>query len=555
MKKVFTGIVLLLSIAGAASAQVEYQPYSYQFYQKLNEDVYSISTRQHTAMKPFFVDDSLLKPRYDSLMNFGNDGKQHGLGYQKLFNEHLIDSRGANSTFYFDLLPDVGLGRDLSGKLNTNTTSIGAQFGGTVSNKFYYYVSGFYNSVLYPEYLSTYINQTGIAPGQAAANTYSTYGYDWRYYTALLSYTPVKYLNITLGNDKTFIGDGYRSVLLSDYASPYPFLKLTGTLGNVRYMAMWTYMDDPVAASNSVSNVSRKKFAVFHYLDWNVSNRISVGFFDAIISYTVDDVGHARPLDFTYLNPIIFLRPVEASNGSPDNALLGATAKYKINDHLAVYGQFALDEFQSAEFFTNDGSSRNKYAWQLGFRGSDLFGAKGLNYLAEYNTAKPYTYSERSYIENYSDNGEPLAQPWGANYREWVGLLNYSYKRFDFSGEADFGRYGLDENGLNWGKDIFELYTNPARGAGGSDGALGNYTGQGLTTNLTYLEGKVAYVLNPKYNLRIELGAIYRSEVNAQLNDKTMWFTIGLRSSFRNIYNDLASFASHGEQGLFGPPQ
>jgi hypothetical protein len=310
-------------------------------------------------------------------------------------------------------------------------------------------------------------------------------------------------------------------------------------------MAMWTLMNDPVAESNATDNLSRKKFAAFHYLDWNVSNSFSVGFFDAVISYTVDDEGHKRPFDFTYINPVIFLRPLEATNGSPDNALIGATSKYKITDHITVYGQFTLDEFQSKDFFSSDGSSRNKYAWQLGFRGSDLFAVKGLNYLAEYNTAKPFTYSERSYIENYSDNGEPLAHPWGANFREWVGLLNYSYKRFDFSGEADFGRYGFDEDGMNFGKDIFELYTSPARAVGTANYSLGNYTGQGLTTNLVYFEGKVAFLLNPKYNLRIELGAIYRTEDNVQFKDKTTWFTLGLRSSFRNLYTDLASFAPH----------
>ncbi|MGH7238224.1 MAG: hypothetical protein ACREGF_06840, partial [Candidatus Saccharimonadales bacterium] len=139
-----------------------------------------------------------------------------------------------------------------------------------------------------------------------------------------------------------------------------------------------------------------------------------------------------------------------------------------------------------------------------------------------------------------------LAHPWGANFRELVGLLNYSYKKFDFSGEADLGRYGLDENGLNYGKNIFELWTNPAGAINGTNVSFGNYTGQGLTTNLVYLEGKVAYVLNPKYNLRIELGAIYRSEDNSQFNDKTTWITLGLRSSFRNLYTDLASFMSHG---------
>jgi len=545
MKKVFSSILLLFSIIGIAKAQSEYQPYSYQFYQKLNEDLYSTKTREFTSMKPFFVDDSLLKHHYDSLMNYGNDGKPHSWGYRKLFTEHLIDVKNPGSTFYADLLPDVGIGRDVSGKLNTSTASIGAQLGGTIGNKFYYNVSGYQSSAVLPEYLSTYINQVGIVPGQAYARTYSANGYDWSYVTALVSYTPIKYLNISAGRDKTFIGDGYRSELLSDFASPYPFFKLTATLGNVRYMAMWAYMNDPVAESNAGDNISRKKFAVFHYLDWNVSNRVSLGFFDAIISYTVDDLGNKRPFDFSYINPVIFLRPLEASNGSPDNAALGATAKYKLTDNITAYGQFLLDEFQSKDFFSSDGSSRNKYGWQLGLRGSELFGVKGLNYLAEYNTAKPYTYSERSYIENYSDNGEPLAHPWGANFRELVGLLNYSYKRFDFSGEADFGRYGFDLNDMNYGKDIFELYTNPANAAPGANYSLGNYTGQGLTTNMVYLDGKIAFLLNPKYNLRIELGAIYRTEDNVQFKDRTTWFTLGLRSSFRNLYTDLASFAPH----------
>src|SRR5437879_13801242 len=82
--------MLTLFFADAAFAQSEYQPYSYQFYQKLNEDLYSTKTREHTSLKPFLVDDSLLKFHYDSLMNYGSDGKQRSLLYRKLFNEYLI---------------------------------------------------------------------------------------------------------------------------------------------------------------------------------------------------------------------------------------------------------------------------------------------------------------------------------------------------------------------------------------------------------------------------------------------------------------------------------
>lgn len=482
------------------------------------------------------MDDSLLRPRYDSIMNYGSDGKQHGVFYQKLFNEHLIDYRGKGATFYADLLPDVGIGRDLSGHLNTNLAAIGAQFGGTIGNKLYYNVAGYESSAVLPEYLSTYINQVGIVPGQAQAYYYGSNGYTWSYVTAVVSYTPVKCLNISAGNDRTFIGDGYRSMVLSDYASPYPFFKLTGTLGNVTYMAMWAYMNDP--ASTSQYGIDRKKFGVFHYLDWNVSKRLSIGFFENVMGFFTDDNGAKRPFDFNYINPIIILKPLNNSSDDPDKSLIGITSKYKVTDGITVYGQFALDEFVSKDFFSGNGASTNKYAWQLGLRGANLFGCNNLNWLVESNNAKPYTYSARSAIENYSENGEPLAHPWGANFREVVGLLNYTYRRFDFSGEFDYGHYGLDMNGLNYGKDIFQIYTSPAK-------TLGNYTGQGLTTDMYYLEGKVAYILNPKYNLRLELGAILRNETNDQFKDKTAWLTIGLRSSFRQVYNDLASFRSH----------
>ena len=529
MKKVFTSITLLLFlISGVVKAQSVYQPYSYQFYQKLNADVYSTKTRVHSSLKPFFVDDSLLKVHYDSLMNI--DGLKG-----KFFNQHQIDVKGDNYTFYTDLLPDFNLSRDFSGKRNTNFGSLGLQLGGTVGDKFSYNISAYENRAVLPGYLATYANQTGIAPGQAYAGIYGN-EYRWSYITALVSYTPNKYLNITGGRDKTFIGDGYRSVLLSDYASPYPFLKLTGTLGNVKYMAMWTYFNDPL--SIKVDGGDRKKFGVFHYLDWNVSNRLSLGFFDAVVWGAKDDAGHSRGFDFTYINPIIFLRPVEATNGSPDNALLGLTGKYKLTDGITAYGQFALDEFEAKNFFSSTGSSRNKYAWQLGVRGANLFNVRGLNYLVETNNVKPYTYSERSSVINYAENGEPLAHPWGANFREVVGLLNYSYKRFDFSGELDYGHYGLDIDNVNYGKDLFQVYVDPAR-------AFGNYTGQGLTTNMVYLEGKVAYLINPKYNLRFELGGIYRSEKNSQFHDKTAMLTFGIRSSFRSIYNDIASYKAH----------
>src|SRR5215216_5388833 len=112
MKKISTAIILFVLTVGIAKAQSEYQPYSYQFYQKLNEDVYSTKTRVHSSLKPF-LDDSLLKHHFDSLMN--SPGSFKG----RFFSEHQIDVKSSNATFYADLLPDFNLSRDFSGKKNT----------------------------------------------------------------------------------------------------------------------------------------------------------------------------------------------------------------------------------------------------------------------------------------------------------------------------------------------------------------------------------------------------------------------------------------------------
>src|SRR6185312_17072495 len=166
MKKVFS-ILFLLSIACVAYPQ-SYVPYSYQFLQKFNPDLYSTKTREHTSLKPFFID-SLLKRRYDSLMSYGSDTNSHSWGYRKLFTEHLIDVKNSGSTFYADLLPDFMIGNDFSNSLATHIASLGLQVGGNIGDKFSWYASGYQSSAVVPNYLSTYITQVGIVPGQAYA--------------------------------------------------------------------------------------------------------------------------------------------------------------------------------------------------------------------------------------------------------------------------------------------------------------------------------------------------------------------------------------------------
>jgi len=530
MKHVLLGIGLCLSLSLVKAQQIT--PYSYNQYQKLSKDLYSRDTRFHTALKPIIGDDTLLNRSLDSLLSVNTDKTYNSWVLRKLFNEHLIQIEKEDFNVYIDFLPDFQIGSDVNHKITTWTNTRGYQVMGNIGKKFSFYSSGFENQARFNNYLTKYIDSKGVVPGMVNDKFGpSKTTKDWAYATAILNYTPNKYFSFTLGQDKNFIGDGYRSMLLSDVAASYPFFKVTATLGNVKYMAMWAQFQDPLSPKFSYDNGFRKKWGAFHYLDWNVNNRLSLGFFDSIIWQDADDAGK-RGFDVTYLNPVIFLRTVEGMNGSPDNALIGLTAKYKAFSNGTVYGQFAADEFTAKEVFKGDGYWANKFAYQLGIRGFDAFKIPGLNYLAEFNTARPFTYSQRSSLLNYGHYAEALTHPMGANFREFLTIWNYQVGRWGLYGQVNYAQYGLNVGTQDYGKDINQSYSDRFQDRGYK-------TGDGLKTNFYYVDGRVSYLLNPKYNLRLELGGVIRVEQNSLGRDRTGQITFGLRSTFRNIYQDF----------------
>jgi hypothetical protein len=291
-------------------------------------------------------------------------------------------------------------------------------------------------------------------------------------------------------------------------------------------MAMWAYMEDQNAIQFNQFYNYRRKWGAFHYIDWNINTRASLGFFNALIAEEADDQGNLHGFDINYINPILFLRSLGPSGGVSDHTLFGFNGKYKVLNKTTVYGQVLIDQS------TNSANScRNAY--QLGFRGADLFKVNSLNYLFEFNTASPYTYSNQNPIVNYAELSEPLAHPFGANFKEWLGIMNYSIGRFDFQGQLNYAKYGLNTTSINYGKDI-TIADNSALPTSN----VGS-TGQGVATTLKYAEGTVSFMLNPKYNLRVEVGGLLRQEKNDLTDTKTTLITLGLRSSFRNLYHDF----------------
>ncbi len=287
----------------------------------------------------------------------------------------------------------------------------------------------------------------GYYPGMSELKNSSNGLQRAQFFQAYLSYSPNKHFNFEVGNGKQFIGEGYRSLILSDNANNSPYLKFSTNFWKISYtniFAMQQNLDAVRVGLNTGSPQKfKRKFSSSHYLDWNVSKWLSIGLFETVIWSAKDSV-YDRGFDVNYLNPVIFYRPVEFSVGSPDNVLIGLNYKIKLLKNNLIYGQLMLDEFLFKEikadfqhYFNPQSTDKfgwwaNKYAIQLGWKTYDLFKVNGLSTRFEFNFIRPFTYAHSNPVQSYSNDGQSLAHPKGAGLAEFIAQLNYQKNQLNY---------------------------------------------------------------------------------------------------------------------------
>jgi len=342
-----------------------------------------------------------------------------------------------------------------------------------------------------------------------------------------LKYFINKFITIDFGKGRHFIGDGYRSLLLSVEHSSYPYLKLTSEFGRVRYYNLYTtFLDiqDP--------NQNRKKHSSIHFLDFSVSENINIGVFEGVLWQAKDD-NFNRGYDVEYLNPIIFYRPVEFSKHSPDNVLMGVNfnANFK---KITLYGQLLLDDLNISRQKDRDdeysgGFFQNKFAYQLGIKSS----FKEVKVLMEYNQTQPYTYAHKEPMQSYTHFNQPLAHPLGANFKELVVLVNYSKEKWKFSVKLTHANVGLDSLNTHYGQNIFASDFD-AQGDG-DEYSYGNFNGQGVASQINSLHTEIAY----SFKFFDVFGSVFYKNKKSDLLDQTsLWYSVGVRTFPFSTFQD-----------------
>ncbi|MDT0643361.1 gliding motility protein RemB [Zunongwangia sp. F363] len=520
-------------------------PLSHEMYTRFDAELNRIGTNTHTASKPFLY--SEVAPYYDFKAEqeklLKNTSTWAG---RKLWNEHLVQFQTKDYWFTIDFGLDLQIGKDFQQNAYdfTYNNSRMAILNGGLGGNLNFYAVAYENQGRFAEYYNFYAESIrpdggdpAIIPGRGIAKPFMNGGYDYPVAEGYLSYSPSKYFNLQLGHGKTFIGDGYRSLLMSDVASPYPFFRLSTSFWKLKYTNTWMSLRD-VRPEVTADGSFRTKYMANHYLSLNLAKRLNIGLFESVVWQNDND----RGFDLNYLNPVIFYRAIEFATGARGgNAILGLTAKYKWSNQVNMYGQWVIDEFSSGDVFGTSQSWKNKMGYQIGVKYYDAFNIPNLFLQAEYNQVRPYTYSHnKEVVLNYGHNNQPMAHLWGANFREIIAIARYKKERLYGNAKFIYGKRGFDFNDGNdafsYGGDIYRSYNERPFDTGVK-------IGQGNTANSFFTELEAGYIINPATNLKFYGSFIYRNldtQVKTPLHfdNSTTWLNFGIRTDIFNWYYD-----------------
>lgn len=465
---------------------------------------------------------------------------------RKYREESLFIVRDSSDKFYLTIDPlfnfeggmDVA---DSSAEVLIKNTR-GFLLRGDIGEKFSFESSFYENQATFAQYIDVYIAETNqlfpetaIVPGQGRSKKFRENGYDFAMASGYISYSPSQYLNIQLGHGKHFIGDGYRSLLLSDNSYNYPYARITTNFKNFQYTNLYTSFmnltDGGVTTPTNIERLFQKKVGSFQMLSANFFSRLALGVFQGMI-WEVPDSTNRQHLKFNTFDPLIGVNTATYGLHNENNILLGATFKIKITNTLSVFGQYVLDDVMGKNDVTN---VRSKYGYQIGFKYFDAFAVNNLHLQGEFNSVQPYSYASEKPAQSYTHYNQALAHPLGANFNELVGFLNYRYKRFFVQLKANYAVKGTDTMLFNYGGDVFRSdNTFPAGQVVGASELT-----QGLKTATMYQDVHLGLLVNPSTNFNIVLGVSNRTFIVDDIASKTTFVYVGIRTSLSNVYYDF----------------
>jgi hypothetical protein len=445
-------------------------------------------------------------------------------------NQSLIDVKGEDFTFSLDPVFNFEASRDLSfqpvsmpgvptPRSNYTTNTRGFFIRGTIGKRLAF-ESDFYESQsFFPNYIDIQSRSFRVVPGQGAYKGFKTNGFDYNIANAYISVAIIQknnhILNIQFGHGKQFVGDGYRSWLLSDAAFNYPSLKINYQNKYFQYISNFATLQDLIRTTDVVDTEQLyiRKFFNYHYASIKLGNLIQLGLFEAIIFQKQRNfLENNTIVTREFKTPSTFFIPLLGLNSAATNGIfhmLALTAKVKLWSKSYFYGQYVFDT----------------EAYQAGIKIYDLFTIKNLHIQAEYNQAEANIYS--SIYPFYGNYQQFLGHPAGSGLKEYVARLHYNWS--DFNLDINAAVFNFPRPVITNMQGIEQIIEN--------NESTYNYE-KTKNVNLQNTEIRFSYTVNRKSQARIGFYYVDRFRAGNQTSSNKM-VGVFFSTHLRNLYYDF----------------
>ena len=440
----------------------------------------------------------------------------------------------------------LGTGSDSRSPNPVYINTRGVEIRGMVDRKIGFYTYLGENQSRLPGYVSDYSNVYGyhVIPHQGFWKPFKNGGVDFFEARAYIDFNISKHIWMQFGHDRTNIGNGFRSLIFSDFAPPSEFLRVNVKVWKLNYLFQINRMTGDVNSSPFGTASSKRfpdKYVAFHHVSINIGKKFNLGLFESVVFAPKDSI-NSGTFELNYLNPVIFYRAIEQQNGSADNVIIGMDWKWIARKRLSFYGQLVLDEFVLANVRAGNGWWANKFAVQGGMKYIDVAGIRNLDLQLEGNVVRPYTYSHANQFTSYTHFMQPIAHPLGANFYELAAIIRYQpLPKLNLTVKSFYAQTGRDEATesialgapyLNWGGDLNKSYHTRQQ-------EFNNKIGQGYDNTIIYSDLLASYML--RHNFFIDLRQTFRSSKspNFYFNNNTTLTSVALRWNIAARSNDF----------------
>jgi len=411
---------------------------------------------------------------------------------------------------------------DSEDTLGAYRNSRGFELRGNIGNKVGFYSYALENQARFPNFLRDKYNKDFSVAGATLAKSYKNEARDFFNVAGYVTASPIEEISVQFGHDKNFIGNGYRSLILSDYATPNTFLKLNTKVWKLNYMNLYSVHTDYQGYVEKAP--TDRKYSALHHLSLNLGKNLTIGLWENVI-FDRQDSTERGGFEVDYLNPIIFYRAAEHGLNSSDNVMLGMDWKWNFLQRFSFYGQLAFDEFVKDDFFAQKPTFTNKWAYQAGLKYINIAGVNNLDIQLEINRIRPYMYQHSFRSQSWIHYNQSLAHPLGANLREAVTIVRYQpIPRLNLTAMYSNSVQGIDTSNTttNFGGDVTRSNRDQRN--------LGEVvTFQGIKNTVTNISLDASYML--WHNLFLDAGVFIRNQNNNTLpaDRKNIIFRFGMR--------------------------